>query len=285
MSRAIVFTSGVSPRQISPNAAGRRHAVARKAFTLVELLVVIGIIAVLVSILLPSLNRARESARQVKCLNNLRTLAQATIMYCTENLYCVPTSAEGPPQKREDWVYWQPASGAVPFNDVNQSALAKYLGSGRTVDRQILTCPGDRTDEHRVTLSGRPPYPFSYSVNGFVMADNSRNSINPNNRPAGRDYFRKITQCRNASAKIWYVDEAESTINDGLFAPDPGAQDVVASRHEIRRNDGNGMDSTINQSVRQGPGRGNIVYMDGHGEFTARSEIFLPYNYDPFVTN
>jgi len=266
--------SEASPRQ------GRRLG-----FTLVELLVVIGIIAVLISILLPSLNRARESAKAVKCLNNLRSIAQATIMYCNENLFALPTSGEGPPQKREDWIYWQPSDSALPYNDVNQSAIAKYLGSGRTVDVQVLVCPSDRVDEHRVTLAGRPPYPFSYSVNGFVMANNSRNDINPANRPAGRDYYRKITQCRNASSKIWYVDEAESTINDGLFAPDPGAQDVVASRHEIRRNDGNGMDSTINQNVRLGQGKGNIVYVDGHAEFTARSEIFLTFNYDPFVTN
>src|SRR5688572_15903400 len=67
----------------------------RRGFTLVELLVVIGIIAVLVGILLPTLSRARESARRTACLSNLRQLGQGFAMYANNYKEYVPLGCRG----------------------------------------------------------------------------------------------------------------------------------------------------------------------------------------------
>jgi len=66
----------------------------KQAFTLVELLVVIGIIALLISILLPALQRARDSANAVKCGSNLRSVGQAIAIYATNNKQRVPACYE-----------------------------------------------------------------------------------------------------------------------------------------------------------------------------------------------
>src|SRR5262245_26599211 len=62
----------------------------RTAFTLVELLVVIGIIAILIGVLLPTLGRARMSAKSVQCLSNLRSIGQGVFLYATMHKGVLP---------------------------------------------------------------------------------------------------------------------------------------------------------------------------------------------------
>lgn len=68
----------------------------RSAFTLVELLIVVAIIAVLISILLPAINRARAAANLVACGSNVRSIVQATLTYCQEHKFAPPLRDKTP---------------------------------------------------------------------------------------------------------------------------------------------------------------------------------------------
>src|SRR2546421_730451 len=125
------------------------------AFTLVELLVVIGIIAVLIGILLPVMSRAREQAKRTVCLANLRTLGQAMMMYANAQKGWLPNS--NPPLTVND-------SNAT--NYVLVTLAKEYVRAPA-----VFHCPSDRDDppkdittaEYNFPNSARTSYDF-YSV-------------------------------------------------------------------------------------------------------------------------
>ena len=80
----------------------------RKSFTLIELLVVVAIIAVLVAMLLPALQSARETAKDMKCLANLRQIGTAFAQYMMDNGDGFPYTRQNPFQGRPDGPYWMP---------------------------------------------------------------------------------------------------------------------------------------------------------------------------------
>jgi prepilin-type N-terminal cleavage/methylation domain-containing protein/prepilin-type processing-associated H-X9-DG protein len=234
----------------------------RKGFTLLELLVVIGIIAVLISILLPALSRARDQGHKAVCMSNLRQLGTAMYMYTEDNSGYYPASAgvdKG--ATPEDWLHWEAS------RDIKNSALAKYVG-GRP---ELFRCPADNYTSRVRTLS-RGQYYYSYTMNYYFTSWT--------NNPMGHSERPKYTKVRRPATKILLVEEQLGTLDDGNFHPwfgDPWPN-RLSTRHE-KNSDASDVVSAADTTY--DGYRGNVAFADGHVEYVTRGYCKQPYAYDP----
>lgn len=139
------------------------------AFTLVELLVVIGIIAVLIGILFPVFHKARQQALSVMCQSNIRQICHACLMYGNENRGLVPNPYES---VARPW----PGSAIQPLDRGKYSweigTIWPYVSSSVDIRRRLFNCPSDvdprPSADNFLTLDPRHPRNFSYCFNGYM---------------------------------------------------------------------------------------------------------------------
>jgi prepilin-type N-terminal cleavage/methylation domain-containing protein/prepilin-type processing-associated H-X9-DG protein len=271
---------GLSPAVVR---SGRRHA-----FTLVELLVVIGIIAILISVLLPALNNARNKANAVKCASNMRQIYVFSTMFAGENKGKLPrpalvddladTPGTAPSLSVDNTTAWaQVGAGQYGVADIKAGVLWRFI-PGENVRREIIYCPGDN-GESPVIGSNRQDGErrnMSYSFNGNIL-DPSDLRMGGSARKLGVP----LAKAKRAADKIFLFEEIAP--NDAWGVPfdyggglSPRFDDYLSGRHSPRKflNAPRSGPGTAEWNAYINNGRGNYVFFDGHVVAMTPGEVY-----------
>ncbi len=201
----------------------------RQAFTLIELLVVIAIIAILAALLLPALNKAKNSASKATDLDNLKQIMLATHLYASDANDCLPLpnwdngNALGDGQVHAGWLYKADPTLSAPAKFKAETGLLwTTLGQPK-----IYLCPMDNPQAtHWSALDQRnmqrPQQLSSYALNGSITGQ-MYGWNHPEISPA------KIAQMRPDDCGYWESDESDPQhFNDGGNDPN----EPVSQRHQ-----------------------------------------------------
>ncbi len=206
----------------------------RKAFTLIELLVVVSIIALLISILLPGLNKAREAAYRIKCLTNMRALTQSWRIYAHDNdenlvFSCQRASAQetdesGTPTSEYSWLGNSDYIVAPPANVTEDWLIERVIEAGKMwkycPSVENYRCPSSKEFGEVVTYTIISPMHGLYWPSAYDPAK------------ADGMYNKKLTSIYNPSGRAVFIDEGKITYDDyGVYYSRPMWWDPPCVRH------------------------------------------------------
>jgi prepilin-type processing-associated H-X9-DG protein/prepilin-type N-terminal cleavage/methylation domain-containing protein len=222
----------------------------RRAFTLVELLVVIGIIAALIAILMPALGKAREQANAIKCLSNTRNLGNALVLFTQDHKGYLPKAwfNDGPvgsPLAVPAWPYRAPRLGW-------DFLLLRYLGN----NKEVFRCPNDEYGQFRGNQADNSPdsdkIPASYRIN----ISNQHVFGGPPDLPVNRPFYAtKYSRLKYPARAILFFDGANSEALWHHVATWEVSALGIVSRADKR-----------NVAWNRHRGRCNYTFVDGHAE-------------------